>query len=322
MAVAIGFLLLGVLLLYLGAEWLVKGAAGLARELGLTPLVIGLTVVAYGTSAPELVVSSIAALAGEGELALGNIVGSNIANLTLILGATALVSPILAERGLLRWELPVMMVMTAAIPLLLLDGSVTRGEAIVLLTAMLAFTVITIRKGAAIATSRDAVALIEKDAEVAGAPGGTGVLRLGGIAAVGLGLLLGGGKVFVMGATDLALLLGMSPRTVGLTVVAVGTSLPELAASMVAAARGHGGIAVGNVIGSNIFNVMFVLGGAGVIRPVHGSVDQLRIGLVALGVITVIAVIQLRKQRMIGRVEGGLMVASYCAFLAVLAALD
>jgi cation:H+ antiporter len=319
MALAIGLLALGGLLLYLGAEWMVKGAAGLARVLGISPLVVGLTIVAYGTSAPELVVSSIAVLQGDGPLALGNVVGSNIANIGLILGVTALVSPIAVEGGLVRWELPVLVVATAALAVLLLDGAVGRIEAVVLLAAAVTFTVVTLLRGSR-SQALEAAALVEQDAEVAGAPSGEGLVRLALIAAVGLALLLAGGKIFVMGAIDLAILLGMSEKTVGLTIVAFGTSLPELAACVIAAVRGHAAIAVGNVLGSNIFNVIFVLGGAGLLRPVEGTVHEMRLSLVVVGVLTLAAVVLLRKERTVSRLEGGVLAAGYLGFLALLAA--
>jgi len=318
MAISIGALFLGLLLLYLGAEWLVKGAAGLAREYGVAPLVVGLTVVAYGTSAPELVVSAVAALGGDGDIALGNAIGSNVANLGLILGVTALVQPIAVQAGLIRRELPVLILSTAALPLLLVDGEISRADAALLFAASIAFTFITVRTGSA-PRARETAALVEADAELAGAPAGGGRLRLALIAVVGLALLVGGGKIFVMGASDLALRLGMSQRTVGLTIVAVGTSMPELAASVIAAVRGHSAIAVGNVIGSNVFNVLFALGGASLLRPIAGSVVDLRVSLVALGFMTAAAVLLLARPRTVSRYEGGLLAAGYLAFLAVIA---
>ena len=318
MALAIGYLALGGLLLYLGAEWMVKGAAGLARALGVSPLVVGLTVVAYGTSAPELVVSAVAALQGDGPLALGNVVGSNIANIGLILGTTALIAPIAVDRGLFRWELPVLVVTTGAVPLLLLDGVIGRLEAALLAAAAIGFTVATMMRGSR-SEAEQRAALAEQDAEVAGAPPGGGTVRLSLIAAVGLALLLAGGKIFVMGAVDLALLLGMSEKTVGLTIVAVGTSLPELAACVIAALRGHAAIAIGNVIGSNIFNVVFVLGGAGLLRPLAGGLHDMRLSLVAMGVLTLVGMVLLRTERTLTRAEGGLLVAGYAAFLTMLA---
>jgi cation:H+ antiporter len=315
---AVATLLVGLLLLYFGAEWLVKGAAGLGHRLGIRPLAIGLTVVAYGTSMPELVVSGVAALQGRGAIAVANVIGSNIANLGLILGITALISPIAVEGTLIRREIPVLVASTLLLPLVLYDGTITRLDAILLLGGAALFTVAALRSGIDRETEQFA-ALIESDAEAAGAPHAAGKLMLSVIAAAGLGLLLGGGRLFIDGAADLALLLGMSERVVGLTVVAIGTSAPELAASIVAAVRGHASIALGNIIGSNIFNVLFVLGGAGAIRPLEHPLAGFRIELILLFAFTAFAVFLVRRARRINRLEGALMLAGYAAFMLVLA---
>lgn len=319
MPAAVGNLLIGLLLLYLGAEWLVKGAAGLGRRLGIRPLVIGLTVVAYGTSMPELVVSTVAALEGRGVIAVANVIGSDIANLGLILGITALIAPVAVEGTLIRREAPVLAAATAVLPLVLWDGIISRLDAALLLAGAVAFTVVTLRSGPG-EPAASVAAVMEADAEVAGAPGGKGTLRLVVIALVGLALLLGGGQLFVSGAGALAVLLGVSERVVGLTVVAVGTSAPELAASVVAAVRGHASIALGNIVGSNIFNALFVLGGAGLIRPLHHDLAGLQVELIVLFAITAYAIFLIRRERRINRFEGGVLTAAYAAFMVVLVA--
>jgi cation:H+ antiporter len=318
MLLHVGMLVAGAAILYFGAEWLVKGAAGLARVMGVSPLVVGLTVVAYGTSMPELVVSTVAAFDGRSAIALGNIIGSNVANLGLILAVTALIAPVAVQANLIRRELPALLGTAAALPLLLLDGVVSRVEGSLLLAGAAGFTLLLAR------TSRRAVAaagaVAEADAEAAGAasPRG-GKASLAGLAVLGLACLIGGGKLFVDGASGLALALGMSERLVGLTIVAIGTSLPELAASVVAAVRGHSAIAVGNVIGSNVFNVLFVLGGAAVVHPVAGSLALLRADLLALGTFSVLGAILLRSARRVTRIEGAMLAAGYVAFLVWLA---
>lgn len=317
MAMDLGALLLGGVLLYFGAEWLVKGAAGLAGSFGVKPLVIGLTVVAYGTSMPELVVSAAAALEGRGAIAIGNVVGSNIANIGLILGVTALISPPAVDGALIRRELPALLATTALLPLLLLDGVVSRVEAALLLLGALAFTLVTLRTKPSKGVETAATA--EADAEAAGAPKSQGRLALAGLGLLGLAFLVGGGKAFVDGAVGLALAVGMSERVVGLTIVAIGTSLPELAASLVAALRGHSSIAIGNVIGSNIFNVLFILGGAGSIRPIEMALSSVALDLVALAIATLMALLFMRSSRVITRLEGGFLAGSYGAFLALLA---
>lgn len=315
---AAGTLLIGLFLLYFGAEWLVKGAAGLGLNLGVRPLVIGLTVVAYGTSMPELVVSGAAAFQGRGAIAIANVIGSNIANLGLILGITALIAPVAVEGTLIRREVPVLVVATLLVPLVLYDGTVSRADAALLLGGAVLFTVSTLRSSSLVETV-EWVALVESDAEAAGAPKGTGRIWLSMVAAAGLVLLLGGGQAFVTGAANLARLLGMSDRVVGLTIVAVGTSMPELAASVVAAVRGHASIALGNILGSNIFNVFFVLGAAGLIQPLQHPLAGLRLELIVLFTITTFTVVLLRQERVINRLEGGLLVVSYAIFLAMLA---
>ncbi len=314
LGVDLGLLVVGGAVLYAGAEWLVKGAAGLARSFGVKPLVIGLTVIAYGTSAPELAVSSAAIINGSSAIVLGNVIGSCIANIGLILGVTALIAPPPVDSRLIKREVPVLVLSVAVIPLLLLDGVIVRWEAALLLAGAVGFTAITLMGTAG---GSDERVLHAAEAEVSaehGAAAGTR-LRLGAITFVGLALLVGGGEIFIRGARGVALALGMSERLVGLTIVAVGTSLPELAASLVAALRGHSALAIGNVIGSNIFNVFLILGVAGLIAPVQGSLLGMRLDLGALIALTVVAVLSLRGARRISRVEGALLVIAYASFV-------
>jgi cation:H+ antiporter len=306
-------LLSGLVLLYIGAEWLVKGAAGLGRSFGVRPLVVGLTVVAYGTSAPELVVSGMAALEGRSAIALANVIGSNIANIGLVLGLSAVIAPMQVEGGLIRRELPVLLGTTLLMPILLATGGVTRPEAAVLLLVAAGFTFLAARVPPRELSATPA--LVEADAEAAGAPPGRGRLRLLVIAAVGLGILLAGGQVFVQGAVSAARALGLSDRIIGLTIVAMGTSAPELAASIVAATRGHSAIAVGNVIGSNIFNVVFVLAGAALVSPIVASLTVFAIDVAVLSVFSIAATVMTRRKRVIGRLEGLVLLASYAGYL-------
>jgi cation:H+ antiporter len=325
----VGQLLLGGALLYFGAEWLVKGSAGLALALGLRPLIVGLTVVAYGTSAPELTVGLAAALEGRGAIALGNAIGSNIANLGLILGVTALISPPRVDGSLIWREVPFLVGTAALVPLLLIDGVMSRLEGVLLCVTAIAYSTWMIRGARAEArpappTKDEHVALeaareMVVDAEQAGAPGGRSKLRLALVTLVGLGLLVFGGKLFVDGAVGVALGVGMSERLVGLTIVAVGTSLPELATSVIAALRGHSAIAVGNIVGSNIFNVLIILGGASLAQPLAGSPGAMAVDLFTLGMVTVFAAIAMRTERVLRRVEGATLLAMYAAFLIALA---
>ncbi len=308
MLVSVSLLIVGVALLYYGAEWLVSGSAGLARSFGVNPLVIGLTIVAYGTSAPELVVSLAAATSGSPDLALGNVVGSNIANIGLILGITAILAPPLVEPGIVRREAPFLLVATLAVPVVLLDGLISRTDGIVFTLGAVLFTVATLR------WARQESAPREGASERAPDPRG----RLALLCVVGLALLLGGGKVFVEGAIRLATLVGMSERIIGLTVVAVGTSLPELAASLVAAFRGHSELAVGNVIGSNVFNALLILGVTSIVHPIAGDLTAMRLDVSAMILLTVFAAYSMRKGRNIGRAEGVAYVTAYAGFVGAL----
>lgn len=314
----------GGVVLYVGAEWLVKGAAGLAQAFGLRPLIVGLTIVAYGTSAPELAVSVAAALEGRSAIALGNVVGSNIANLGLILGVTALISPPRVEGGLIRREIPFLVGTTLVLPVVLLDGGIGRLEGAALLALSVAYTAWMLRRAPpeeATAVAEEAAAAadeVQRDVEQAGAPAAQSRGGLAAIAAVGLALLIGGGKLLVDGAVGVARAAGISEHVIGVTVVAVGTSLPELATSLVAAIRGQSAIAVGNIIGSNIFNVLFILGAAALVSPVSGALGALKVDLVALVALTLLATVSLRTERVLTRIEGIVLLLGYVAFLMAL----
>jgi cation:H+ antiporter len=311
------WVVLGALVLYLGAEWLVKGSSGLALATGLRPLVVGLTVVAYGTSAPEMAVGVASALKRSGDLALGNSIGSNVANLGLILGMTALISPPRVDAGLLRIEVPTLIVTTAIIPLVLLDGVISRVEGGLMAAASIAFTVFMVKRASPPEAAQGAASM-ERAAETVGAPAGGGKARLAAITLVGLVLLVGGGKLLVDGAVGLARAAGMSERLVGLTIVAIGTSLPELAASLVAAGRGQPSIAVGNVVGSNVFNVLAILGVAALVRPLEVQLGTLAVDIAWLALLTVMASIFLRTARVLRRAEGVALILGYVGFLMTL----
>lgn len=318
MLLDIVLLLAGALLLYFGAEWLVHGSAGLARSFGIRPIVIGLTVVAYGTSAPELVVSMVAAIEGRSAIALGNVVGSNIANIGLILGLTAMIRPPRVDSGLIRRELPVLVVATVLVPFMLYNGVVSRLEGAFLVAAAVAFTLFTLRLTRQVSSESTLGVEAREEVALEAARGGMG--KLIGIALLGLGVLVAGGKLFVDAASGLALQLGMSEQLVGLTIVAIGTSLPELATSLVAAVRGHSDLAVGNIVGSNVFNILFVLGGSAVVRPISESLAANRVSLAVMIGFAAIGTLMMRWERVISRAEGAVLVAVYATFLAVLGA--
>ena len=308
--VDISFLLIGGTILYFGAEWLVKGSAGLARNFGVRELVIGLTVIAYGTSAPELAVSSAAILKDSSPFVLGNVIGSCIANLALILGLTAVIAPPRVDAALIKRELPWLVASVAVIPLVLLDGVISRLEASLLLSFSILFTLVTMLSAKKTERTVQKVEIRRVSKR--------GVLHLSCLTLVGLVLLVLGGEFFVKGAQALALKFGLSERVVGLTVVAFGTSLPELAACLVAALRNHESLAVGNIIGSNIFNIFLILGVVGLIHPISGSVGELQLDILFLAGITLFGVVSMRTARRITRAEGLLLSAGYLTFLTLL----
>jgi cation:H+ antiporter len=317
LAIDIVQLVAGLAMLYFGAEWLVAGAAGLARSFGIRPLVIGLTIVAYGTSAPELVVGISAGLRDQAGIALGNVIGSNIANVALILACAALIRPPHVDRQIVVRELPVMLVATALIPLTLLDGIVSRVEAGGLLGLALGYSlwmILTARRGSA----AQATAILEEAAAASGVPPPRSRWRLAGLTAIGLVVLIGGGHLLVEGAVGIAQVAGLSDEVIGLTIIAIGTSLPELATSIIAALRGHGDIAVGNVVGSNIFNVFLILGASAFAGRLTGTLGDLTLQLAMLGGVTAMATIGMVARRTVGRIEGLIMLAGYIAFLTAL----
>jgi cation:H+ antiporter len=266
------YLIAGLVLLVAGAEVLVRGAAKLAAQFGIPPLVIGLTVVAFGTSAPETAVSVQAALNNSGDLAIGNVIGSNIANVLLILGMTALVAPLIVSRQLIRLDVPIMIGASLVVYALAWDGGLSRLDGALLFTAVLAYTGFLI-----ISSLRDKGAADDdefaKEFGLHQAPKPYAWLLNLALIVVGLVLLVGGSNLLVEGAVSLARALGLSELIIGLTVVAIGTSLPELATSIMAAIRGERDIAVGNIVGSNIFNLLCVLGLASLVSPLAISVS-------------------------------------------------
>jgi cation:H+ antiporter len=299
-------ILVGLVMLTLGAEGLVRGAGALARRLGISPLVVGLTVVAFGTSAPEGAVSVEAALTGQSAVALGNVVGSNIFNVLVILGLSAVVAPLVVRQQLVKLDVPVMVVLSA-LPLVLgWDRLLSRGDGVlllVLLVVYLAFLGWLARRS----TSGRVVA----DVPVASRPVPVDVA----MAVLGLALLVLGADLLVTGATAAALGVGVSELVVGLTLVAAGTSLPELATSVVASLRGERDLAVGNVVGSNIFNVLFVLGaGAAVGDGMPVPAGALAFDFPVMLAVAVASLPVFITGARINRLEGGVFVLYYVLY--------
>ena len=251
----------GLVGLIVGAEWLVRGASRLAAVAGISPLVIGLTVVAFATSSPELAVSEVAAIKGSADLALGNIVGSNISNILLILGIAASLRPITVHRQLIRMEVPLLIAVSAAILPLASDGMLGRVDGLALLAVLFVYLAWSIK-----VARRDASAFAQQVEPDAAASKGRVGKQLG-LVVVGLVVLLIGSQCLVSSATTMARAFGVSDLVVGLTIVAVGTSLPEIATSVLAVFRGESELAVGNAIGSNLVNLLGVLAATSVVAP-------------------------------------------------------
>jgi len=301
-------LALGLGLLYAGAQILVKGGAALAFRLGLNALVIGLTVIAYGTSSPELVVSVKASQQGNGPIAIGNVVGSNICNVALILGLCALVKPLAASAQIIRREIPIMIGVSVLLIVLMWDDSLGRIDGAILFTGIVVYTWLTVRQARA-----ETKGLASKEYDQDFHKPAVGLGRSIFLVVAGLGVLVVASHFFVTGAVELAKSWGVTDAVIGLTVVAVGTSMPELATALVAAFRGHGDVAIGNVVGSNIFNVLGILGVAALIHPI----DTSSIGREDLGVMLAAAVAMLPAARSgggISRVEGAVLLAGYIAY--------
>jgi cation:H+ antiporter len=303
----------GFVLLFAGGELLVRGAVSTARRLGVSPLLIGMTIVAAATSAPELVVSMQAALGGQPDIAVGNVVGSNIANVLLILGASALVAPIVFDRREVRRDTGVVLAVSILLVILVRDGDVSRPEGVTLVATLISYLFISYW----LETHRDAPGRelheheAEEFAETTKRPwAATAYLAFGLLA------LVAGSSFLVDGASAIASVLGVSEAVIGLTMVAVGTSLPEFATSLAAAARGHFDVAVGNVVGSNIFNIAGILGLTAIVQPVPVSASiATGDALVMLGSMLAVTPLLLLRGR-IGRLAGATLVLAYAAYVA------
>lgn len=298
----------GLALLMVAANALVRGAAALALRLGLSPLVVGLTVVAFGTSAPELVVSVQAAVAGAGGIAVGNVVGSNVANVGLILAVAVFVRPIASAPSMLRRDLPVLIAATALAAAFLLDRQLGAAEGGVLLAGLVAYLAWSIRQ------ARREAAAVELPVDAPTGP----AWRDAVLVVVGLAGLVVGADLFVDGAVALAEVAGVSNAVIGLTVVAVGTSLPELATSVVASVRGEGDIAVGNVVGSNVFNLLGILGVGALVRPLDAPGLQ-PVDLAVMGLFTLALIPMMLTGRRLVRIEAVVLLVGYAGYMGYLA---
>jgi len=314
-------LAVGIAVLVGGGYLVVEGASSLARRMGVSKIVVGLTVVAFGTSAPELAVNLSAAVEGDAQVAFGNILGSNIANIGLILGLAAMIGCLAIHSQLITRELPLLLLATAGTAIMAIDPLLGGGQAVFDradgLLLLLLFTVFMYGMVRDILPRRDTDSLIKASGDTRPPTARWAMAASVGVTALGLGLLVWGGSLTVKGAEGVALLLDLPAAVIGLTIVAVGTSLPELVTSLVAAVRQEADIAVGNIVGSNIFNLLFILGVTATIRPIpvpsSGIVD-----IVAMVLFTAILVpFSLTNGRCIVRTEGVTLLALWIAYVSL-----
>ena len=348
MAINIVLLVLGVIIVLKGADWLTDGAVNIATRFGVSQMVIGLTIVAMGTSMPEFCVSMVSALKGTPDLAVGNVVGSNTLNTLLIVGCSALVAPIMVKRSSVKRDIPFAVVASLLMLLFCLDGAIGRVDAAVLFAGFCLFMFVTLKyakttegPAAAVATSGAATTTAiseastsqassseasssetsapeasssETSASEASQASGTSILKAVVMLVVGLLCLIAGSNMFVDNASFVASSLGVSDAVIGLTIVAGGTSMPELATSMVSAKKGNSDIAIGNVIGSNVFNILMIIGITGLVKPMHIA------GITTLDLIMMLASMLLmwffcRTTYKVKRWEGAVLTIIYLAYL-------
>ena len=305
MLINIVLLVMGLVVVLKGADWLTDGAVNIASRFGVSQMVIGLTIVAMGTSMPELCVSMVSALKGTPDLAVGNVVGSNTLNTLLIVGCSTLVAPIMVKRSSVRRDIPFAVLASLLMLIFCLDGGIDRLDAALLFILFAVFMFVTVKYGKNEGT----------EAKTTAAPLGKATLLL----VVGLVCLILGSNLFVDNASFIASTLGVSDAVIGLTIVAGGTSLPELATSMVSAKKGNSDIAIGNVIGSNVFNILMIIGVTGLVKPMHIK------GITSLDLIVMLASMLLlwffcRTTYKVKRWEGAVLAISYIAYLAWLIA--
>ncbi len=300
-------LLAGGLFLYFGAEGLVKGSASVAIRRGITPLVVGLTIVAFGTSSPELVVSVSAAIRGNAAIAFGNVIGSNICNIALILGISALISPIKVNLKLIKTDILIMIAVTFVLILMILDQSLSRVDGLILFAGIIAYNIYTMR-----AAKKEELSNDEFIKRLQGKTWKDFFLILGGLV-----VLVIGANLFISGAIKIATILEVSDVIIGLSVVALGTSLPELATSVVAAIKKEGDISIGNIVGSNIFNILCILGVAALIQPIilTGANAVNYIDMTVMVLISIILLPLAWTKLEVSRMEGAFLLFLYFGYM-------
>lgn len=301
-------LVLGFVMLVKGADWFVEGASKIADKFGIPQLVIGLTIVAMGTSLPEAAVSVSAALKGSAEITIGNVVGSNIMNVFVILGLTAVICSVAVQKSTIKYEIPFTILVTVLLAVLgLTDNTVGRLDGVILWVFMILY-LLYLLKMAKNGAPMEEIEKAEKDEPI---------WKLLLLVVIGAGLIVWGSNVAVDAATALAKIFGMSERLIGLTIVALGTSLPELVTSVTAAMKGKADIAVGNIVGSNIFNILFVVGTSALITPVVYSAGFMIDSIAAVAAMVILLLCVFRKQKL-NRVGGIVLLLGYVAYFVYL----
>ena len=305
------FFLAGLVILYFGADWLVKGASRLAITLNVQPVIVGLTVVAFGTSLPEFVVSFIGAMRELPDIALGNIVGSNIVNIGLIIGLSAIIFPLSVHMKLLKFEVPFMILAAFLLFIVSIKGTVSRTDSILFAVIFSGYIGYTIR------------AAKKETTDVAGEykeflRGRDSVKKDIALIIAGLAVLIAGAEILLISAVSIARAMGISELIIGMTIVAVGTSLPELATSAVAAFKREADISIGNIVGSNIFNILFILGVTGIIRPVSVHPEAWRLHMPVMVFFSLLLFIFMKTGNVISRAEGAVMVLLYIGYLMII----
>ncbi|OQZ00296.1 MAG: calcium/sodium antiporter [Candidatus Brocadia sp.] len=309
MVLQIVLLFAGLAGLYYGAEWLVGGASRFARSFQIKPVVIGLTIVAFGTSTPELVTSVTAGMRHLSDIAMGNIIGSNIANIGLILGLSALVRPLTIDTKLLYREMPIVVGISFLLYFMVWDGTLSRTEGAILLGGIVLYTCYVYR------IALKEASLVEQEYEEFLGTEDTNVRKNIFLILIGLGALMGGAHFLVHAAIFIAKVIGISELVIGLTVIAVGTSLPELATSLVAAIRKESDISVGNVLGSNIFNILTVLGISSIIQPLSVNAASLRVDMPVMLFFSIFIIPLITWKFMISRVQGMMLLIGYAVYI-------
>jgi cation:H+ antiporter len=309
MAIQLLLLVAGFVMLVKGADLFVDGASGIATKFGIPQLVIGLTIVAMGTSAPEAAVSITAAFGGSADITIGNIVGSNILNILIILGISALVYPLAIQKSTLIVDIPVVLLATVVLYLLGFDGNISRIDAVIMLVifaAYLSYLFIGAKKEASLQKAENTDAEENAAKEIS-------LLKASIFTVIGLALIIGGSNFVVNSATAIAKALGLSQRFIGLTIVALGTSLPELFTSVTAALKKNSDIAIGNVVGSNIFNLLFIVGLSGVIIPVPFA-EGFRFDMIVSGVAAAALLLFCLPKKKLPRFAGAIMLVGYALY--------